>query len=85
MSEIIKLEFSSKNVPSFSIDDIKKQYPSILTADFKKLVKVVPKNLPANKKSELLKCACEWFLQDVAIPIIKQQIRNLLKRGIKCI
>ena len=79
MSEIIKLEFSTKNVPSFSIDDIKKQYPSILTADFEKLIKIVPKNIPNKKKSELLQYACDWFLQDVGIPFIKQCIKKIKK------
>ena len=76
----MKLEISTKNIASFNINDIKNQYPTISTADFDKLISLIPKGVEDNKKSEYLKLICEWFLQDIAIPLIKQYIKNLINR-----
>ena len=74
-----KLEFTG-GVASFEIKDILKEYPQINTDDFAKLVEIVPQNITENKKYEYLKLACQWFVQGIAVPLIKQYIENLIKR-----
>ena len=76
----MKLEISTKNIASFNINDIKNQYPTISTADFEKLISLIPKGVEDNKKSEYLKLICEWFLQEVALPEIKKYIQNLINK-----
>ena len=76
----MQIEIATKNIASFNINDIKRQYPRISTSDFEKLIEIVPKDVADNKKTEYLKLICEWFLQEVALPEIKKYIQNLINK-----
>ena len=77
----MEIEIATQNIASFDVKEIQKEYPNISTADFDKLVSIVPLDLEENTKYDLLKKICEWFLHDIAVPIIKEYVKNLIKKN----
>ena len=83
----MKLEISTKNIPSVLMDDIiqdiKKEYvwaDKISLYNFNELLKIVPEQVI--DKDNYLLIFCKWFVDGIAIPIIKETIEKLLKSGI---
>ena len=74
------IEIATKNIASFNINDIQKEYPSISTSDFEKLISLVPLEVEDEKRYEYIRLMCDLFLQEIAIPLIKQYIKNLINR-----
>ena len=77
----MEIEIATQNIASFDVKEIQKEYPNISTSDFDKLVSIVPLDLEENSKYDLLKKICEWFLNDIAVPIIKEYVKNLIKKN----
>jgi hypothetical protein len=69
-----------KGVPSFSINDLQKEY-KISQIDMEELEKIVPKNI-ADRESYLL-IICRWFVSGIAIPVLKECINKYLEALLK--
>ena len=73
----MKIEIDTKNIASFNIKEIKHKYENISISDFNKLLEIIPAQI--KEKEDYLNIICEWFLQDVAIPVIQHYITEFVK------
>ena len=78
-----KLEYT-KCVPSVTMDDIiqniKEEYKEISTCELNDIMQIIPVDMKYEEKYKYIKHACEWFMQGIAIPLIKQYIINLINK-----
>ena len=73
------IEIATKNIASFNINDIQKEYPSISTSDFEKLISLVPLEVEEAEKENYLLMICGWFYEGIAIPLIKKYVKIFVK------